>query len=76
MDKKSLRLLEQVFEAEIKGALSRGPRLFQTKSKLAKKLVEDGYLEEDEFVFGGRFPVRVRGYVLTHLGRLTYCSSC
>lgn len=75
MTKPELALLEKAFEAEIEGALKHGPRLFQSKSNLAKKLVAKGYLVESEAVLGGRFPVRIKGYELTELGRLEYCIS-
>lgn len=76
MTKPELALLEGAFEAEIAGALRHGLRLFQTKKTvLAKKLVEKGYLVESEAVLGGRFPVRIKGYELTELGRLEYCIS-
>jgi hypothetical protein len=30
----------------------------------------------DEITLGGRFPVVVKGYALTHAGRLAYCLTC
>lgn len=75
MDNESLKILEQVFEAEIDGALSRGPRLYQTKSKVAKQLVESGHLAEETIILTGGIPIHVTGYVLTHLGRMEYCAS-
>ena len=75
MTKKELLLLERVFESEIEGALTGNPGLFQTKSKLAAKLVADGYLRDEQIILSGRLPVRVRGYVLTERGRTTYCRS-
>lgn len=74
MTKAELNLLEKVFESEIDGALASGPRLYQTKSVAAKRLADEGYLAEVEFTLGGRFPVVIRGYELTELGRLTYCT--
>lgn len=74
MTKGEQNLLEKVFEAEIDGALASGPRLYQTKSVVAKRLADKGYLAEVEFTLGGQFPVVVRGYELTELGRLTYCT--
>jgi hypothetical protein len=76
VNKRELELLEKFFEKEIEGALNHHLRLYQTKSKLAAKLVDGGYLCEREYVLGGRFPVKVRGYELTELGRVTYCFSC
>lgn len=73
MKKTELAILERVFEAEVRGALSRnGIHLFQTKSKLAKKLADEGYLIFTEMNFQG---MTISGYELTHLGRLTYCNS-
>ncbi len=77
MNKKSLKLLEQVFACEINSALSQdGIGLFQTKNKLADQLVREGCLELKTVILPGRIPVSISGYELTHLGRLTYCSSC
>jgi hypothetical protein len=64
-------MLERAFTSEVNGE-----NLFQTKSRLAEVLAEDGYLEEASYTIEGRFPVIVKGYRLTHLGRLTYCLSC
>lgn len=76
MDKKSLLLLEKAFSSEIEGALNGSSDVMQTRSKLAEKLVEDGYLMKAKDRLGGRFPVTIEGYRLTHFGRLTYCASC
>ena len=76
MNKRELDLLEKAFSAEIDGALSKsGIRLFQTRSKLAQKLVADGLLREVELNLPGRFPVTLRGYELTQLGNAMYCMS-
>lgn len=73
MKKTELQILEKAFEAEVSAALSgHGIHLFQTKSKVAKKLAEEGYLHFTEIDFQG---MTISGYELTHLGRLTYCSS-
>jgi hypothetical protein len=45
----------------------------QTKSKTAKKLVDDLLLAERTIVFNG---VTVKGYELTHAGRMLYCIGC
>lgn len=76
MDKRSLNLLEKAFVAEIDEGVNKGIGLMQTKSKLAEKLVDEGYLVKDVQTLGGRLPVSVEGYRLTHLGRITYCLSC
>ena len=72
-----LKMLESAYEAEIDGALNKGCDLLQPKNKkLADELVADGYLVEGEYVIQGRFSATIKGYRLTHLGRLTYCSTC
>jgi hypothetical protein len=76
MNKRSLDLLERVFEAEINGAIG-GGGLYQTKSKLAQQLEADGYLQKVSVVIGNKtqFPVTIEGYRLTLLGNATYCMS-
>jgi hypothetical protein len=75
MDKRSMQLLEKAFIAEIEEGAHGVLGLIQTKSKLAQKLEAEGYLVKDQHTYGGRFPVTVHGYRLTHLGRLTYCAT-
>lgn len=75
MNARSLKILENTFAAEVDGAINKHSGLFQTKNNLAKQLVEDGYLEEVTEILPGRFPVKITGYALTHLGRITYCLS-
>ncbi len=76
MNKRELDLLEKAFEASINAAFG-GVGLIQPRgTKLADKLVTDGYLERAEVKLGGRFPVTIRGYGLTLLGNLVYCTSC
>lgn len=74
MNKRELAILEKVFEAEID--TGRLTHLFQTKSKIAEKLVDDGMLNKRSHVIGGRFPVTIEGYELTNAGRFMYCDSC
>ena len=70
MKKAELDLLEKVFAKEIVGSM------FQSKSKLAKKLEEEGYLVGVEKHFGkGPFKVIARGYRLTIMGNAAYCLS-
>lgn len=78
MNKKQLAMLEKAFEVEIENALSQSslPPIMQTKSKVAAELVASGHLQEVEHMLGGGFPVVIRGYMLTELGRLAYCVSC
>jgi len=74
MNKKERDLLEKAYEAEIHSAMNKNiPHLMQTKSKTAKKLVDDLLLAEKTIVFNG---VTVKGYELTDAGRLVYCVGC
>ena len=75
--KAEIALLEKAFSAEIEGAMNKCPRLMQTKSKLAVKMVDEGLLTRVTENFGRPpFVVRLEGYELTHAGRLLYCLSC
>lgn len=71
MKKSHLKILEAAFAAEVRAALP-----YQSKVKAIAELAELGMIEPMERIFGGRFPVRVKGWQLTHLGRLTYCATC
>jgi hypothetical protein len=73
MNKQELSILERAFILEIESALNKGPYLLQTKSKVAAALAQEGYLEATQEVFKG---VVLKGYRLTHLGRMTYCETC
>lgn len=75
MNKQQLTILERAFCAEIDAALMGGPGVIQTRSKVAKELEDDGYLSTATVSLGGRIPMTITGYVLTHAGRLAYCSS-
>ena len=77
MDKRELALLERAYAAEVNAALSKVPRVLQTKSKLADKLVADGLLRKAEEIYRGSvFAVRLEGYELTEAGRMAYCLTC
>jgi hypothetical protein len=69
--KKVLRALERVFAAEVEGRLP-----FQSKAPIYLDLCDEGMVEPMERTFGGRSPVIVKGWQLTHAGRITYCGSC
>ena len=74
MIKKERDLLEKAYETEIISAMNKNlPHLMQTKSKTAKKLVDEKLLAEKEIVFNG---VTIKGYELTHAGRMLYCMGC
>lgn len=73
MKKAELQILGKAFEAEVSAAFSaHGIHLFQTKSKIAQKLAEEGFLRFTNTKFSG---VVISGYELTHAGRMTYCAS-
>jgi hypothetical protein len=69
--KKVLQALEKVFAAEIEGRVP-----FQSRAKVYSSLCDDGLLEPMTMELGGRLPLTVSGYQLTHAGRITYCESC
>ena len=76
MNKAGMKVLEKAFIAEIEGRLP-----FQARSELAHKLAKDGYLQPMEtwlrsYTPGSLGPILIKGWQLTHLGRLTYCASC
>lgn len=74
MTKQELAMLEKVYEAEIAGAMEKRSSLFQSRSKVAKQLADDGYLSEHtETARYGNIPITITGYLLTHAGRLTVC---
>lgn len=78
MNKRETALLGRAFGAEIDSALSNGriPPIMQTRSKLAKELVEQGLLQEASAKIDGPFRVTVSGYSLTAAGHLAYCLTC
>jgi hypothetical protein len=69
--KAELSALEKVFAAEIENKLP-----FQSRAAIFTKLCEKRLIQPMEIKFGGRFPVIVSGWQLTHLGRIIYCSAC
>lgn len=76
MTSAELDILEKAFVCEVNAALNhRLPGLMQTRSKLAGKLVTEGYLANETIRLGGALPVNLTGFVLTHRGRLAYCES-
>jgi hypothetical protein len=72
MNKRELALLERGFIADIEGALNKTPRMFQTRSKLAEKLADEGFLQRVEYRISG---VVCKGYSLTLAGNFAYCMS-
>jgi hypothetical protein len=70
--KKVLKALERVFAAEIKGRLP-----FQSKALVYLDLCDEGLVQPMETHFADRYgAITVKGWQLTHVGRLVYCSSC
>ncbi len=76
MNNRELKILEAAYEAEVSAAVRGGINIYQNKSKLAQKLEKDGLLQTASTTLGGRFPVTITGYRLTHAGRLLYCGTC
>jgi hypothetical protein len=68
--------LGEVFGCEINAALSNRPIVHQGKRKVFCDLVAQGLLVEVEQTLGGRFPVKLSGFVLTEAGRYRYCAGC
>lgn len=74
MTKKDILCLEKIFSAEIYGHLP-----FQSKSKQYEILEQEGFVEHVEEIRhfrDGLPPMTIEGWVLTELGRMTYCESC
>lgn len=69
----TLQALENVFAAEIENRLP-----FQSKAAIYKRLRDQGLVQDMVVTFGQgeAFAATVRGYQLTHAGRITYCLSC
>lgn len=66
-----LKALEKVFAAEIDDRLP-----FQSEAAIFRRLCDEGLIEPMQRQLGGRFPVVVKGWQLTHAGRFMYCRSC
>lgn len=75
MNSKELDILEKAFSAQIDTAFNKGFGIIQTKSKVAKQLSDDGFLQDVQIKLGGNIPVTIKGYALTIKGNLAYCSS-
>lgn len=76
MKKAEFSLLEKVYAAEVDSALTGRPDVVQARGKVAQALEEQGMIQRATRELGGRLPMTVDGFVLTDLGRLTYCTSC
>jgi len=73
MNKKELDMLEKVYDLEI------DDRIYQGKSKIVKTLMDSGHLQAIAYTLPGNkqcpFPIEIKGFGLTHIGREAYCSS-
>lgn len=69
--REQLKVLERIFAAEIFGK-----PIAQFRSKHLSGLEESGYVLRAEATLPGRFPVIIRGWILTERGRMAYCESC
>ena len=68
------RLLAKAFNAEVDAGLSRLPlHIIQTKAQLADAMVNEGLLARRTVTVSG---VTVKGFELTHAGRIAYCEQC
>lgn len=70
LTKAKINALEKVFAAEIEG------RSHQSAARIYTELEAEGYVREEVRTLGGRFPVRITGWILTDAGRFAYCSTC
>lgn len=68
LTQKHLDILGKIFVAEISDKLP-----YQSKSRLLIELEREGLVEFYIDKFPGHFAVEVRGWALTHRGRLFYC---
>jgi len=73
LTKARLSALERIFAREIEGTLP-----FQSRAKVYEQMAADGLVESGTSVLGhDRFgPIIVKGWTLTHAGRIAYCMSC
>lgn len=72
MNKRDAALLEKLFVNEmIPGSLP-----FPSKSKQYERLEAEGYVQSAVAILPGRFPVKIKGWVLTPLGHMEYCRHC
>jgi len=73
MNKKQISILEKAWDAEISCALKEIPLpIIQTKSKVARQLCDDGFL--DEVTLNYQMST-FKGYQINHFGIFAYCQS-
>lgn len=79
MTKSDLAILERIFDEDVAHAVSGStkPKLptqfLRSQQKRAQRLAAEGYIEQDVYSFR---TMTVRGWRLTALGHLAYCTSC
>lgn len=68
-------IIETLFGAEVGHSLGQSvsPIVQLRETKLVSAMLADGLIEKASELLGGRFPVRIDGYILTHKGRALYC---
>jgi len=72
VNKKIFNALERVFEAEIENRLP-----FQSNAKIYQQLERHGLLTFGKEVRPTQFgDLVIKGYWLTHAGRIMYCQEC
>lgn len=78
LNKAELKVLERLFDNEIKCSLAEKPLFLpaQLKSKELPQLQARGYVEQIVVRVPGHPPCSVTGWVLTLRGNMAYCMSC
>lgn len=78
MTKPELAALEALFAAEIEQGLGESAGLARIPKRIADRLIAQGMIEPETRTLGRDAfgAIKVPGYVLTHLGRMTYCATC
>lgn len=78
IEKFKLEILERCFDAEISNTLGQSisPLYQRKRNKAVVALLAEGLIEEAEQTLPGRFPVKIKGYVLTLAGNRAFCAMC
>ena len=69
MKKSKLKVLERLFEADMKEI-----PIYQRRSKHIEELEAEGLAQRIEIRLGGRFPVTIKGWRISPAGHMTYCA--
>lgn len=77
MNKRMLSVLEKMFAREVQASLDKWnlPPVFQSGAKIMKDMDAAGLIEYHESTLGGPLPMTIKGYLLTHKGRMAYCEA-